>query len=100
MDAPSSIRRAYRESVGRYRVCHEAALGQKSVSASAGERTVNGYWVVRIVHGKKGHICGVEVVHTTLPSELSACLQREARRQRPVGGEPGKLELVLTFYEP
>jgi hypothetical protein len=100
VEAPSSIRRAYREPVGRYRVCHEAALGQKSLSASAGERTVNGYWVARIVHGKEGHICGVEVVHTTLPSELSACLQREARRQGPVGGGPGKLEIVLTFYEP
>jgi hypothetical protein len=100
LDATSSIRRAYRESVGRYRVCHEAALSQKSVSASAGERTVNGYWVARIVHGKGGHMCGVEVVHTTFPSELSACLQRELRGQRPVGGEPGKLEVVLTFYEP
>ncbi len=95
LDATSSIRRAYRESVGR----HEAALSQKSVSANAGEQTVNGYWVARIVHGKGGHICGVEVVHSTLPSELSACLQRELRRQRPVGGEPGKLEVVLTFYE-
>ena len=100
LEAPSSIRRAYRASVGRYRVCHEAALGRKSVSASAGERTVNGYWVARIVHGKAGHICGVEVVQTTLPSELSACLQRAARRQGPVGGEPGKLEIALTFYEP
>jgi hypothetical protein len=100
LDATSSIRRAYRALVGRYRVCHEAALSQKSISASAGERTVNGYWVARIVHGKGGHICGVEVVHTTFPSELSACLQRELRGQRPVGGEPGKLELVLTFYEP
>jgi hypothetical protein len=100
MDAASSIRRAYRESVGRYRVCHEAALGQKSVSASAGKRTVNGYWVARIVHGKGGHICSVEVVDTTLPNELSACLRREVRKQRPVGGEPGKLEVVFTFYEP
>jgi hypothetical protein len=100
LDATSSIRRAYRESVGRYRVCHEAALGQKAVSASAGERTIDGYWVARIVHGKGGRICGVEVVHTTFPSELSACLQREFRGQRPVGGGPGKLEVVLTFYEP
>jgi hypothetical protein len=98
VDAASSIRRAYRESAGRYRVCHEAALGQQSVSASAGERTVNGYWVARIVHGKGGNICGVEVVHTTLPSELSACLQREVWRQRPVGGDPGTLEVVITFY--
>jgi len=96
----SSIRRGYRESVGRYRVCHEAALSRKSVSASAGNPTVNGYWVARIVHGKGGHIRDVAVVHTTLPSELSACLQREVRKQRPVGGDPGKLEVVLTFYEP
>ena len=61
---------------------------------------MNGYWVARIVHGNEGRICGVEVVYTTLPSELSACLQREARRQAPVGGEPGKLEIVLTFDEP
>ncbi|HYH42482.1 MAG TPA: hypothetical protein VD867_10890, partial [Burkholderiales bacterium] len=100
VDAASSIRRAYRQSVGRYRVCHEAALSQKSTSASAGQRTVNGYWVGRIVHGGGGHICGVEVVHTTLPIDMSACLQRAVRRQRPVGGEAGKLEVVLTFYEP
>jgi hypothetical protein len=87
-------------SVGRYRVCHEAALGQKSRSASPGERTLNGYWVARIVHGRGGHIRGVEVVHTTLPSEMSACLRRAAHNQQPVGGEPGRLEVVLTFYEP
>jgi hypothetical protein len=81
-------------------VCHEAALGQKSASASAPERAVNGYWVARIVHGRRGHVCGVEVVHTTLPSEMSACLLREAHKQRPVAGESGKLEVVLTFYEP
>jgi hypothetical protein len=81
-------------------VCHEAALGQKSASASAAERAVNGYWVARIVHGRRGHVCGVEVVHTTLPSEMSACLLREAHKQRPVAGESGKLEVVLTFYEP
>jgi hypothetical protein len=100
VDAASSIRRAYRESVGRYRVCHEAALSQKSRSTSAGERTLNGYWVARIVHGKRGHICAVEVVQTTVSSEMSACLQRALRSQRPVGGDAGKLEVVLTFYAP
>jgi hypothetical protein len=79
LDATSGIRRAYRQSVGRYRLCHEAALSQRSVSAGAREQAVNGYWVARIVHGKGGHLCAVEVVHTTFPSELSACRQARTR---------------------
>jgi hypothetical protein len=97
----SSIRRAYRQWVGRYRVCHEYALSQKSKSArSPQERNVEGYWVARVVHGRGGSVCAVEVLETTLPEEMSACVRRELFDQPPVGGEPGRLEIVVTFYGP
>lgn len=101
MNQSSSIRRAYRQWVGRYRVCHEYALARKAESAKTRqEGTVNGYWLARVVHGRGGRVCVVEVLETTLPDELSACVRGEVLNQPRAGGDPGKLELVITFYEP
>jgi hypothetical protein len=101
LNQSSNIRRAYRQWVGRYRVCHEHALARKAESAkSRQEGIVNGYWLARVVHGRGGRVCAVEVLETTLPDELSACVRREVLNQPQAGGDPGRLEIVITFYEP
>jgi hypothetical protein len=101
MDKSSAVWRAYRQLVGRYRVCYESALSRKSRTATSdAHRVLNGYWAARAVHGARGAVCSVEVVHTTLPDEMSSCLRGVVLELPPIGGESGKVEFVITFYEP
>jgi hypothetical protein len=64
------------------------------------QRVLNGYWVARAVHGAGGAVCSVEVIHTTLSDEMSSCLRGRISRATADGRRAGKLELVITVYEP
>jgi hypothetical protein len=92
LDSSSSVYRSHRQNLGRYRVCHEAALSK--------DPDVQGHWVARFTQGPKGHVCFVEVLDTALPDEMSNCLRDKALLHREGDGEAGQLELVLTFLFP
>lgn len=101
MDASSSVLLAQRSSTaGEYKLCYREALYQDlALPGSASRPPLQGDWVARFTQ-RRGRICGLEVLETSLPSAVSDCLRSSALRQVQAGKEEGQFEIVLVFRVP
>lgn|GEM_PF-3512148 len=100
LDSSNRVFRAYRQQWGRFRMCHERALGAPGAAdAGAGGSRSEGHWVAR-VRQDQTRVCTVDVVESAVSDEMSACLVAAVRAFTETGSEAGTLEVVLTFNVP
>lgn len=101
MDASSSVLRAQQSlAAGEYKLCYREALYKDlALPGSASRPPLQGDWVARFTL-RRDRICALEVLETSLPSEVSDCLRSSALRQVHAGLEEGQFELVLVFRVP
>jgi len=86
--------------MGEYKLCYREALyKQLALPGAAGAPPLQGDWVARFTQ-HADRICAVEVVETSLPSEVSDCLRNSALQKTHAGPEEGQFEIVLVFRAP
>jgi hypothetical protein len=101
MTPASSVFRVQQSwTMGKYKLCYREALYKDlALSEAAGRPPLQGDWVARFTQ-RADRICAVEVLETSLPSELSGCLRNSALQEGHAGTEEGQFEIALVFRVP
>jgi hypothetical protein len=98
--ASSVLRVQQSRTMGKYKLCYREALYKDlALSEAAGRPPLQGDWVARFTQ-RADRICAVDVLETSLPSEVSDCLRSSALQEGHAGAEEGQFEIALVFRVP